>query len=505
MKESKEQEATLSPKKKNLKAKNETKEDSISKETSKEKKKNSPTKTQTEERTGLSPKKKKLKAKNCQNETEETSEKKNENIQNKTQAGSKGKCVYGTALQIGRSMISLMDQFLDESPPASTSGEQSNSVEAKSETDCISKTKANQNQILDNGGSDGENTGSSTVPPVLQNSVPANSFQSDDLHVPPMSLTNTWQTCQNAMAAVSSETSHSPNRQIPMPSAEVLQTLRAVCQPDFIAFISYLTEHLQQPSNCNHPCFQPQVNMPQPQPSFYMDLMNSDIENSLCSYQSVPEDLSTMDVPLETSTPAKTACTTSMTSSNVELRRSPRKQIQKSHEKIVKNATTPSSGSPGPSHVAPKKQSDDMIVMSATTPSSGSQGPSDDTPKKQSDDMVKLLDSSSILVSRNAKRKILAAAKKKNGKEGYIAMYKLCGEIFSSKEMAESRGLGIGKSSKAVDERPPLNPHKIKDLKDFVTAWCKANKLPEPTDSQLNSACTERIGYARKQEKKIQQ
>ncbi|KAK3096753.1 hypothetical protein FSP39_006108 [Pinctada imbricata] len=73
--------------------------------------------------------------------------------------------------------------------------------------------------------------------------------------------------------------------------------------------------------------------------------------------------------------------------------------------------------------------------------------------------------------------------------------------IFSISEMAHSRGQGI-KPAKENDFRPILDKLKIQAIKAFAESFCKRNKLPETTDSQLNDAITEAVAYARKKIKK---
>ncbi|XP_053405180.1 uncharacterized protein LOC123560690 isoform X2 [Mercenaria mercenaria] len=318
------------------------------------------------------------------------------------------------------------------------------------------------------------------------------------------SLINTWQTCQNAMAVVGGGADELANTRpaIPVPSPEVLQTLRAVCQPEFISFLQNLVYHLQQPG-CSHPCSQPQMNE---HTSSFLGLMENDDSNSMYVYPSGgpshDDTLPGSDIePCMSSTPAKRADTvtktyTKLTNAGEFPRRSPRKHSHKENtkEKVVEQQST------AVKDTGKKLKTQGSISATCSTSVDLSQ-----TDRNQSNEMVMLLESSEIRVKRENKRNILAKALKKKGKEGYIAMYLLCGEVFTITELASSKGLGIGKASKADDPRPSLDQQKIKDLKDFVVAWCKANKLAVPTDSDLNSACTERIGYARKQERKQKQ
>ena len=73
------------------------------------------------------------------------------------------------------------------------------------------------------------------------------------------------------------------------------------------------------------------------------------------------------------------------------------------------------------------------------------------------------------MVDRGLKRKACNAAKAKNGKEGYILMYRLCGAVFTVEEMANSRGQGIGhKKANEDTSRPVIDPAKIKVLKGNI-------------------------------------
>ncbi|XP_060583849.1 uncharacterized protein LOC132740014 [Ruditapes philippinarum] len=70
---------------------------------------------------------------------------------------------------------------------------------------------------------------------------------------PNMSLSNTWQACQTAMRAVGG---HTTDSRITAPSPVDLQTLLSICNPEFIAFVQNMLQHINNAEGCDYPCFQ---------------------------------------------------------------------------------------------------------------------------------------------------------------------------------------------------------------------------------------------------------
>ncbi|XP_052782289.1 uncharacterized protein LOC128231069 [Mya arenaria] len=293
----------------------------------------------------------------------------------------------------------------------------------------------------------------------------------------PVSLQKTWTACQSAMDIVNymPPASDSNRQYIPAPTPEVLQTLQAICQPEFVTFLRSLVTHFKNDSGGNS-CSQSYSQTSFNQASFLMDLMDRTDAPTHTSLYEQPglNDSLNLSSPIQSSTPAKVSYKTGLLAT------------------VVPQETSQSSSQHNPS--AARYQSNADVSMPSVRRS----------PRKpktvNSSDMVKLLEHSDILIDRDLKRKACSAAKTKSGKEGSVLLYRLCSGLFSIKEMATCRGLGIGQA-KSDPSRPTLDQAKVKLLKDYVVTWCKAESKRIPTEAEMNGAITERIGYARKQMK----
>ncbi|XP_045181309.2 uncharacterized protein LOC123540387 [Mercenaria mercenaria] len=122
----------------------------------------------------------------------------------------------------------------------------------------------------------------------------------------------------------------------------------------------------------------------------------------------------------------------------------------------------------------------------------------------QSSDMVKLVTNKelSISVDRQGLRRACQEATIKKDNAGYILMYKMLDLVFSLEELAESRGLGIGKPRPGEEHKPVLDAGKIAVLKEYVHFWTKKNLATTFSEKRLNKAITERSHYARNQVKR---
>ncbi|XP_061165556.1 uncharacterized protein LOC133174446 [Saccostrea echinata] len=96
-----------------------------------------------------------------------------------------------------------------------------------------------------------------------------------------------------------------------------------------------------------------------------------------------------------------------------------------------------------------------------------------------------------------------AASHYEGGKAAYTLTSKLAVLIFSTEELAQSRGQGI-RDAKKGDIRPVLDHDKLDVLKEYVNTWCQKNGKGKMEDKFFNDAVTERISYSRKLMKKIQ-
>lgn len=117
----------------------------------------------------------------------------------------------------------------------------------------------------------------------------------------------------------------------------------------------------------------------------------------------------------------------------------------------------------------------------------------------EKNNLSKLLGNSNITIDKE----VLAVAvrlAKKSAKPAYTLTMKLMPGLFTTEEMALSRGQGL--LAKKGDLRPALDKDKVLVLKDYVRCWCKANGFSDPSDSLINEAITEKISYARKQLKR---
>lgn len=117
----------------------------------------------------------------------------------------------------------------------------------------------------------------------------------------------------------------------------------------------------------------------------------------------------------------------------------------------------------------------------------------------EKNNLSKLLGNSNITIDKE----VLAVAvrlAKKSAKPAYTLTMKLMPGLFTTEEMALSRGQGL--LAKKGDLRPALDKDKVSVLKDYVRCWCKANGFSDPSDSLINEAITEKISYARKQLKR---
>ncbi|VDI18927.1 Hypothetical predicted protein [Mytilus galloprovincialis] len=116
---------------------------------------------------------------------------------------------------------------------------------------------------------------------------------------------------------------------------------------------------------------------------------------------------------------------------------------------------------------------------------------------------VKLLENHDHMVKAEELRRITARAKKEKI-PGYYVVIKLMPLLFTTEEMANSRGQGI-KPAKQGDTRPPLDINKIQTIKAYSEAYCKKHHLKPATESGMNDAVTEAIAYSRKKIKKQMQ
>ncbi|XP_053388118.1 proteoglycan 4-like isoform X2 [Mercenaria mercenaria] len=101
-------------------------------------------------------------------------------------------------------------------------------------------------------------------------------------------------------------------------------------------------------------------------------------------------------------------------------------------------------------------------------------------------------------------RKVLRAARNlalKNERPAFTLMSKLLTGVFSTSELANSRGLGLA-PIKADDTRPALDAERIKACKEYVIAWSLDVQKRTPQDKDLNMAVTEQTAYARKKMKR---
>ena len=78
--------------------------------------------------------------------------------------------------------------------------------------------------------------------------------------------------------------------------------------------------------------------------------------------------------------------------------------------------------------------------------------------------MVNLLSSCDIQVNASNLRTICRRARRDSNPGVYITR-KLLTELFSTEELAQSKGQGIGKGQKGDDLRPALSAEKVKAMK----------------------------------------
>ncbi|XP_053372687.1 uncharacterized protein LOC128546310 [Mercenaria mercenaria] len=116
------------------------------------------------------------------------------------------------------------------------------------------------------------------------------------------------------------------------------------------------------------------------------------------------------------------------------------------------------------------------------------------------DENVQLMNN--ITVSRTVLRNAHQAALK-HYKPAFTLMSKLLTGLFTTQELASSRGLGIG-FKKPGDDRPALDEKRIEACKEYVYGWMMGMGLPEPFERELNSAVTQQTAYARKKLQKQQ-
>ena len=73
---------------------------------------------------------------------------------------------------------------------------------------------------------------------------------------------------------------------------------------------------------------------------------------------------------------------------------------------------------------------------------------------------MKLLPTSPLCVSRQALRKACHVATKKRDNDDYHLMYRLLSEVFTVEDLANSRGLGIGRARPGEEDKSVLDAEK---------------------------------------------
>ncbi|XP_048758060.2 uncharacterized protein LOC125668246 [Ostrea edulis] len=348
-----------------------------------------------------------------------------------------------------------------------------------------------------------------TKSPLTNRPTPVNDFSDSavnhsyiDMHLSrhhSTPLTETWGLCQRSMQFPISnnncQSQAATNSNIPVPSPQVLETLRGILLPDFQTYAREFLDHFGHAQYHQNYSFQQSIcNQTNYQGQGYNSFTESVMEYGNLSSEYY--NLSPRRSPrlMKSSTPRLSQSPNGIVKSTAP-RRSLLPTLSEDDGGSATVTSIPASTVTPQISVPHSNQREG----NGSTTESGSYTPDCESSKQVK---IKLLENCLFEVEKLALKKITAMARK-NINPGYTLCLKMLPLLFTEEEMARSRGQGLIKP-KPGDLRPSLDKNKILAVKDYVKSWCRKNNFSTPSEARLNDAITEKIAYCRKLMKKHQ-